>query len=173
MHPKTLLSLALAVGIAGSSVAAQGKLPSQVSDFYSKNVSLIQKKDITGLEKLYNANFASDYVSYSAPDKTGKVKKKNRSQDVESTKKAFSYISNFSKAKATITKFTVSKNSITVFVTADLVGLIKGAPDKKVHTLAILESNGDTWVKVGNAWKLKVGKSLSNKTTVDGAPIAG
>ena len=171
---KTLSLLALGA-LACSSAFARADAPAPIKAYYAKEDSLMLKGNFEGLKKLQLDNSTPDYVSISKPDKSGKVRKKTRTEDVAQIDQFSKIIDSVTQSVSHIDSVTIGKNTATVVVTSTGELSTKKAAfgDGKAHIMSNTSKSQDTWVKVGGSWKMKISKELTDNLKIDGKPAPG
>jgi ketosteroid isomerase-like protein len=125
--------------------------------------SALNKKDAKGFTQFY----AADYVS---------ISKNGARQTLQQEMQGLDFLLKQAKSM----KFTLKLNKLALkngkaLTTATLDGVFTMAnpqtkKDSKLEANAVQEM---TWVKSGNAWRIKQAREISNKSKIDGQPMPG
>lgn len=156
-----------------TSLAAQGKLDSQIKSYYTQQDALTRKKDGPGLETLMTSHTTTDYVNVGKPNKNGKSASKSLAQNLAQMKQTLPFIDKFLKVNTRIDKVTVGRGSCVVTISTDVSMLTKKDPSGKTHTFESHDSSEDTWIKIGSAWKCRLSKTISDGMKIDGKSFPG
>lgn len=167
------LSLLATLAFTCASAQAQSDAAAAIKAYYAKEDALTLKVDITGLKKLHQAILTDDFVSTQRADKTGKVRKKTKAEEISEIDRLGQVIASVTSSVTHVDHVTGGQALVQAMITSS--GSLKTKPlgDGKAHTLTNTSKSQDTWIKVKGVWKMKASKSLSDNLKVDGQPVPG
>ena len=157
-------STALAA-VAAISIAA-GNLQGTLQSSYSQLAVATRAGDSAKAEKVLRGQCTKDFKSI---DKTGKTK--TLEQVIAEMKRGMAQIGKYMKS-CTITLKSVNQNGNTAVgqVASHYAASLPGQGGK-MQTLDMTEMSTDSWIKVGNDWKMKQTKISSQVVKIDGKTL--
>jgi hypothetical protein len=167
------ISMVAILGIAGSAMALDAGMTQKLQSIYSKMDSLALKKDVPSLKKYLSQVSTPDCVFVSKAPKGGTPESKNRDQAMASMESAITHIATVSRSFSHVNSVAVSGGMAIASVTSTVVMKLKPEQKGPSHTIVQKSATNDTWVKAGDAWKLKISKIISVSVTQDGKLLPG
>jgi len=158
-----MLLVVMSAAVFGSQIDLKTKLQTS----YDEVEKLILRKDIRGVSKLLTETRTSDYI---LDAKSGKHALTDVIRSLSTVLPTFDKVT---RATVHIDHLTVKGPIVIATITANLVLATKPLQDGKVHTIAEEATGDDTWVRVGDKWKLKLSKVLKSTFYRDGKQTKG
>lgn len=148
--------------------SAQGQSLRAEADAAGKAIgAAMKKKDFAALSKAMKASCTKDFVYI---EKGVKGPPQNIDQVIEGIKMGLSSMSKVTVADAKILSLKEKGNTGWAKAQHTMGGITAG-PDKKNHTMIIVGTVEETYVKQGGKWKMSKMVWLSQKMTMDGKPM--
>lgn len=142
----------------------------RLHDFCLRYSTVMTRRDSAGLTKLYDDFLTKDFVDSNLPDRTGHVGKMNRFQAEEEFKRKFGAGDVITNTSVHIDQVQDSGQPATALITTTFAATVKSS-DGVNHKYGRVEQDAQTWIKAGNAWRLKANKRLKSSETMDGRRI--
>jgi len=142
-------------------VSAQAAtLKSSILDMNKKVCSALVKGDFKAFEKYTRAGVTKNFVY------TENGKSESYDEMLQQVKQSMS-MGKITSANATLLKLDIKGNSATGTTSHTMKVVTKGG-DKKNHTMVVTGKSYETYVKVGDTWKMSKMAWGSSKMTMDG-----
>jgi hypothetical protein len=159
-------ALTFTVALVGIVAAAQADtLRSQIEAMNKTVGASMMKRDIGGFVKACKGGMTKDFKYVEAG------KSESFDKMAEGVKMGFSQMAKVSVAKSKILSLTEKGNKATALTEHTMAYSSVPGPDKKSHTVTMVGTSTDTYVKVGSRWMMSSMTWGSQKMTMDGKPM--
>jgi len=167
MKRVSVLTALIGAATLSFSASALADAKSEISKVYDLRLKLFKARDAKGLAKMFN-DLATEDISMDGAGMSG-MKKKQLTQSIEAQ---MGMIKSVKGGSMTLGKWKIQGNTATLEVTEKMEFTMSNPQDaKKPMVMKGTTISSDTWVKVGNKWKLKKVKVLKEDYTVNGKKL--